>query len=412
MPRSAPAPFGLGFRAVPSGRFPPLRSRHGSGWLVGRPSLTVARNIKKVRHLFDALPNLWYNIVALINHRKGLCMSKSITQPEVLRKWHRAKVDALWASKMMMSAAMHDTPLARRAGRMAQCGRDIEFIYDPATGISRVKHASLCRDRLCPICSWRLSLKRNNEMQQTISHLLEQRPYKGVMLTLTVRNCTRNDLNSTIKHLCQSYTRLCKHRAWKRNIKGTARSIEVTYSPKTDTFHPHIHVLLLVDENYRCNISQQEFAAMWRTAAQLDYNPIVDVRYTYQKAEAEAEDTDDDIDAEAIMQSDELAAMRDGITEAVKYAFKPSALRRILADEQLDSIAAQLKSHRLISYGGDIKKARAELLFVDEDKQLENEKEDMPIPEAGSSELHRLAYRWAEQTQEYLLASDEVINHV
>lgn len=334
--------------------------------------------------------------------------TSSIPQPQALSKWQRMKIDALWASKMMMAAAMHNSPLARRAGRMSACGDQLEFIYNPTTGKTSIKRASLCRDRLCPVCSWRLSVKRTNEMQQTITHLLSKQEYKGIMLTLTVKNCTKDAIRDTIKHLCASYSRLSKHRAWKRYIRGSARSIEITYSPKNDDYHPHIHALLLVDGGYHCELSQQEFASMWRTAARLDYTPVVDVRYTYAKAETAEDDTDDLNDAEAILQTDKLSSMADGIVEATKYALKPSALRRILADEQLDSIAAQLAGHRLISYGGDIKTARAELRYAEEEN-LKEETADLPITEVGSTELHRLAYEWSSDTQSYVLVSDEQI---
>lgn len=290
---------------------------------------------------------------------------------------------------------------------MSQCSNELEFMYNPATGKTSIKRASLCRDRLCPICSWRLSVKRTNEMQQTITHLLSKKTYKGIMLTLTVQNCSKDAIRDTIRHLCASYTRLSKHRAWKRYIRGSARSIEITYSPRNDDYHPHIHALLIVDDEYRCELTQQDFAAMWRTAARLDYTPIVDVRYTYAKAEAAEDDTDEQNEAEAIMQTDKLAAMADGIVEATKYALKPSALRRILADEQLDSIATQLAGHRLISYGGDIKAARAELLYTDEES-LKDETGDLPITEAGNTELHRLAYQWSTETQSYLLIEDRI----
>lgn len=353
-------------------------------------------------------PQYGIMLMLLNNHKGGSMNATSIPQPQALGKWQRMKIDALWASKMMMAAAMHDSPLSRRAGRMSACGDQLEFMYNPTTGKTSIKRASLCRDRLCPVCSWRLSMKRTNEMQQTITHLLSKQDYKGIMLTLTVKNCTRDAIRDTIKHLCSSYSRLSKHRAWKRYIRGSARSIEITYSPKNDDYHPHIHALLLVDGGYRCELTQQDFAAMWRTAARLDYTPIVDVRYTYAKAETAENDTDELNEAEAILQTDKLSAMSDGIIEATKYALKPSALRRILADEQLNSIAAQLAGHRLISYGGDIKTARAELLYADEES-LKDETDDLPLEEVGSTELHRLAYQWSSDTQSYVLVKDEQI---
>lgn len=329
-----------------------------------------------------------------------------IAQNATKSKWRRLRIDAAYAGKALYAAAQGAPALMGRAYRMAHCSEQIIIEHDAKSGASRVAHAALCRDRLCPLCSWRLAVKRTAEMQRTIDALLTEAPYKGVMLTLTVKNCRREELGATVKMMNAAFARLRHHRAWKREILGYARSVEITYNPARDEYHPHIHALLLVPPSYTATtISQDTFARMWQTAAALPYKPIVDVRFTYSKDAGAPQDTDDMRIEDALMQTDEVNAMREGIIEATKYALKPSALRRILADEELADIAVQLAGHRLVAYGGAIKSARAALGYTDADKP-DAEIEETELPTEGETELHRLAYRWSVETQEYVFAGE------
>lgn len=304
-------------------------------------------------------------------------------------KWQRKKLAAQWAATRLVDAAASTddaalrASLLKRASRMSICGHSIIVAFDK-DGKGHIERAALCRDRLCPICTWRLAARRSYEMQQTVKLLLEKDPHiKGIMLTLTVKNCEKSEVRQTISHLCKSFTRLKKARAWCRYIKGYARSIELTYNEQSKTYHPHIHCLLIVGEEYKAYISQPEFADMWQTAARLDYRPVVDVRYTYNKQAIDS--------AEAALSVDKLSAMRDGIIEATKYSFKPSALNAVLSDEELASLAAQLAGHRLIAYGGCIKAARAECGFTSD----EEPNDIIPLEPVGGGELERMAFEWA-----------------
>lgn len=316
------------------------------------------------------------------------------------RKWRQFKIDAHTAAGWMYAAGQHIPALMGRASRMAHCADQITILHNTETGESYVERAALCRDRLCPVCSWRLAAKRTYEMQRTIDALLSEHQYKGLMLTLTLKNVERDNLGATIKHLCQSYSRLRRHRAWQRHILGYARSVEITYNVAQDTFHPHIHALLLVDDTYKAtDITQREFAEMWRTAARLSYTPIVDVRYTYTKQQEQNQEK------EAELLSGGVDEMRDAIVEATKYAIKPDALRRILVDEQLGEIALQLSGHHLIGYGGAIKEKRKQLGYVDSDIPSDDT-QDIPMTDAGNTVLHRLAYEWSTATRSYVFVRE------
>ena len=102
-----------------------------------------------------------------------------------------------------------------------------------------------------------------------------------LLLTLTVRNCSGADLSATLDTIAKGWDRLCKTQRYKRAVRGTMRAVEITYNRSTGQYHPHMHVLCAVLPSYytsRDYIRQAQWSDMWRDAARLDYNPVVDVR--------------------------------------------------------------------------------------------------------------------------------------
>lgn len=319
-------------------------------------------------------------------------------------KWASMKEQTIEASRLLTAAALSCSDLeaagrlAKRAGRMSMCSNQIIVSRNKETGETQVERAALCRDRLCPICSWRLAARRVYEMRETIAALLADTPdIKAAMLTLTVRNCAKSELRSTIQGLCSGFTRLRKHAAFRRYVLGYARSIEITYNADNQTFHPHIHALLLFDASYKAYITQAEFADMWRTAARLDYTPIVDIRYAYNKADEAAASNEL---PEAAAEFDALAALSKSIIEATKYAIKPGALKALLSDAEAASLATQIAGHRLIAYGGIIKDYRARCGFTDRDDPAPSD--HIPLVTAPGGTVERLAYTWAASAGDWL----------
>lgn len=371
-------------------------------------------NPDQTRHLFDNNPNLWYN-----NKRDQYYQREVIKhmipqntnqrkQPQPMTRWTRLHRETLWAAAQLMRASLNAPALAGRAHRMTNCSTYVEYEVALDTGVIRLKRANLCRDRLCPTCNWRLAIRRAAEMQETIKYIATADPSAvGLLLTLTVRNCPADRLRWTIQHISQSFTRLRKHRLFARKIAGYARSIEITYNPVTDTYHPHIHALLIVPKQYlTAPITQAEYARMWQIAAALDYLPIVDIRRTY--APPTDDTAADDMPApEMQVVTARISELEEGTKEAVKYFVKPAALRALLASEDLDELAIALSGHRLIAYGGCIKAARAALGYTDapiDTPAEETETDIVPTPETA---LERLAFTWCISTSSYVRVDDD-----
>lgn len=175
-----------------------------------------------------------------------------------------------------------------KAFRVENCGSFLEFHVSEQE--KKLHNANFCRDRFCPMCNWRRSLKVFGQVSQ-IMNVLEGQKYRFLFLTLTVKNCSGEDFKGTIQMMFDGWRKFY-HDYFRRNnvLKGVAlkgvvcgafRSLEVTINHKTGEFHPHFHVILAVTPDYfagRNYVKQEQWAEMWRTACGLDYKPIVDIR--------------------------------------------------------------------------------------------------------------------------------------
>ena len=114
---------------------------------------------------------------------------------------------------------------------------------------------NLCKDRFCANCK---KVKQASRMARFMPHIKEiGESYHLYHLTLTVPNCTGDNLRETIQKMNKSFARITEYLNPDRNKKisgvdfyrfgyvGAIRSLEVTF--KKDSYHPHFHVLLALD---------------------------------------------------------------------------------------------------------------------------------------------------------------------
>ena len=70
---------------------------------------------------------------------------------------------------------------------LAECGDTLAFLRD-ASGKKRLHSANFCRNRLCPMCNWRRSLKMYSQVSQITDRILDTKKARFIFVTLTVRN--------------------------------------------------------------------------------------------------------------------------------------------------------------------------------------------------------------------------------
>ena len=279
------------------------------------------------------------------------------------RGWKKRKSMSLQVADLMQS---YDP---ERAAQIRACGTYLEFVKVP-DGSEKLHRANFCRQRLCPMCQWRRSIKLRAQADQ-IYKVLEERGFKHVFLTLTVRNCTADELNDTVNLLYTASARFRRSQVYTRAVRGAYRALEITYNPETDTYHPHFHFLLTVDGSYfyRQNqdyMSHTEIMQAWRKAALLDYDPSVHVEGIKIK---------------------EGQSMTAACAEICKY---PAKTAEIHQSGTLQAIDYALRGRRLITWYGVAADVRRELNLddIETGNLVQTTETDGDVP------LEKIVYVW------------------
>lgn len=250
---------------------------------------------------------------------------------------HRLQAELLAAAYQLLHSP--------KSKRLLDCAEQLQFSYEGDT--MHLQLAWFCRVRLCPICQWRRSLKLFAQTIEAVKILEQQQNTAFAFLTLTVKNCAANELSNTISHLLSSFRLLSRQKPFLAAFTGWQRSLEVTYNATTDTYHPHLHILLCCKQSYfksRYYLSHAQLQAMWQAAAKLDYEPQVHIQR---------------------VKSGNPAA----VAELTKYTTKPSDyldgsdLDATMATVQV--LDAALHRRRLVAFGGRFADVRKQLNLED-----------------------------------------------
>lgn len=248
-----------------------------------------------------------------------------------------------------------------RGERCSHCGSLLAFAWDgaePGDGSARLVKANFCRDRVCPHCQRRRSLKLYGQMRSVLSYLNASERCRFLFLTLTVPNCTAEELPGTITKMMAGWNRFANYARVKGAVLGYFRALEVTLnrdptSKSFGTYHPHFHAVTAVPASYfhgPLYIRRSEWLDLWRRAMRDPSIVAVDVR-AFRDLPGPGDDPDT------------IVSYTAAVAEATKYALKPADL---LADlDSFDTFATALSGRRLIAWGGILKKAHAELGFED-----------------------------------------------
>lgn len=281
----------------------------------------------------------------------------------------------------------------RLAQRMADCSGLLSFAWvnntETAETRLKLKRASFCRVRHCPVCQWRRSLMWQARFYQALPEVIDKHPKaRFIFLTLTVRNCEITDLRETLKNMNAAWNRLRLRKEFK-TVTGWLRSTEVTRG-KDDSAHPHFHALLMVRPSYFAAgyVTHAQWAETWRDCLRADYLPNVDVR-TVKKRKPK----DGQIDAfENHTVAEELNA---AVSETLKYAVKPDDMIEGSSHWFLE-LTRQTHKLRFIATGGALKDVLKLDDETNQDLVVESE-----ISDPQDEETARLAFSWREGEKRY-----------
>lgn len=262
-------------------------------------------------------------------------------QEEVEGKFEPKKKDSL-----ILSEVYRQLGLVSRSLRVYECGSYLE--YSVSVDDKRLSAANFCRDRLCPMCNWRRSLKIFGQVSRVMD-VLEKRNYRFLFLTLTVRNCSAADLPDTVTALLMGWRALYRSSVFSAAVLGSFRSLEVTRNSETGTYHPHLHCILAVTSGYFCGpsyLSQAAWTDLWRECCSLDYTPIVHIQTV-----------------KAVP-----SGLAGAVAEVAKYSVKATDFLRGSPAQMVDTVAAFLRGlsgRRLCGFTGCFADVRRQLHLDD-----------------------------------------------
>lgn len=149
------------------------------------------------------------------------------------------------------SITFNPNTLKNTSERIYSCNKFWQLDKYEQHKIKDFKKTNLCRDKFCANCK---KVKQAGRMAKYIP-ALEPYRYKLYHLTLTVPNCSGQEILSTYKNMAKSFKMLINYLTGHNNIKGidfsswgyegAIRSLECTF--KGDSYHPHFHVCLVLD---------------------------------------------------------------------------------------------------------------------------------------------------------------------
>lgn len=235
------------------------------------------------------------------------------------------------------------------ADKMSACGTFVDVGIDE-NGEFKVINANFCRQRLCPVCQWRRSLKMYAYMSSAVDALGDN--YRFLHLVLSRPNVLASGLGYELQQLYAAAGKLFRLDFVKAAVRGYLRCTEVTYNEDSDDYHPHLHITLAVPKSYfnsRIYIKRDRWVNAWNEANNWDRDLFgYDLSLHVQRV-------DDSPKA---------------VAELAKYSTKPIDLRSEhtgAALQQLFTYATVLKGRRMMQTSGVMREQIAD----DKIKRLE-----------------------------------------
>ncbi len=178
----------------------------------------------------------------------------------------RAERFALQAVARSILGKDHRTSkcMARKAPK-----QEIQVLRSKEHGKAHYKGLYVCaRLWACPICAAKISERRRLELVDALA-VAKTKGLHVKLLTLTAPHGMGDDVNALLASIKKAWRSTTSNRAGKNlrkllGIRGTIRALEVTYGQ--NGFHPHLHVLLFLDQDATNNAVERLFCPLWQDA--------------------------------------------------------------------------------------------------------------------------------------------------
>lgn len=275
--------------------------------------------------------------------------------------------DAKWDSHRSGAQSVEvlyatDSRFFKYSKRLSDCSTLLGF-SESSDGSIKLKRASFCRVRHCPVCGWRRAMASVARFMKRLPDLTRLYPsHRYIFLTLTVPNCAPDQLRAKLGDMNKGWQRLIQRTSTSKTIKdpetgkpvktfgwpatGFIRSTEITKGVGGSA-HPHFHAILQVPAGYfkgEGYIKHEMWLQAWRDCVRDQSIMSVNIKTVKPKVDGET--------------------LQAAICETLKYSVKPGD---IVDDRDfLFACTEQLQGLRFISTGGTLKDLLKDEVGTDE----------------------------------------------
>src|SRR5699024_10452961 len=259
-----------------------------------------------------------------------------------------------------------------------ECSTFNQFITTENKEHKKLVGSNACKNRFCPICSWRKARKDAFMLATIMTAIQTEKKYEYIMMTLTTPNVKANDLKLEIDRFNVSFKKMFMRKRVQSAIKGYVRKLEVTYNKERDDYNPHFHIILAVNKSYftdkRYYISQKEWLEMWRDVTGLDGF------------------TENGTDEITQLNIKKVKGIKEGnaISEVAKYSAKDYEMTT--SKIVFDTFYSALKGRQLITFNGIFKDYRKKYKSGELDKYKEADLNEY---------VYKMLARWNSEYRKY-----------
>lgn len=246
------------------------------------------------------------------------------------KKKRKNGVLAYFMGKLAVEYAVSENTLEL----IKECNTFMMFAADENFEKQKQHKGNSCKNRFCPICAWKKAKKDALVLSVMMQYIKEEYKKDFLLLTLTAPNVKAEELEDEIKHYNHAFQKLMQRKEVRNVVKGYARKLEVTYNEQRDDYHPHFHVLLVVNKSYftqtKQYINRDRWLKLWQESTKNNLITQVDVRKVRNSKD-------------------------DKVYEIAKYSAKDSEY--LQNQKVFETFYKALKGKRLIVYSGLLKEA-------------------------------------------------------
>ena len=238
------------------------------------------------------------------------------------------------------------------------CSKFMMFYADESKEKLKLMKSNSCKNRFCPMCSWRKAKKDALKNSIMMKKLIADNQYGFLFLTLTAPSVTGEELENEIKSYAAAFNRFVLFKEFQKINLGYIRKLEITYNSEKNTYHPHYHLILCVNKSYfksRDYIKQKKWLEMWKIAKRDMTITQVDVR----------------------------KADKNSFLEIAKYAAKDSDY--LLNQNVFDVFYKSLKGKKILTYNR---------IFKDLSKEYDDGKLDYLKDVDTTDYIYKLVFQW------------------